>query len=345
MKKLITIAILAIFLIGCTEETIKIGVMAPMSGNAAELGQHIQRGLELANIDGKYELIFEDTKCFDTKAAISGAQKLINIDKVDYVIGPLCAPAYQATTGIFNNEEVAFMHTSGVTPPFIENSGKFGIPGISTTIYQEDKALTDFIESQGIQKMAVLVWNEEWAIEHKKGFTQSFDGEIVFEDTFEITETDFRTTALKLKESGAEGVFVVALNFQMADIVKQFEDIQIFGQFEIEDSAFVQPAGNSAEGVVYVYPKIENTKEVREFVQAYKTKYGSLPNYYAYIGFDSLKLYDFAMNQCSSTQCVVETILSTQNFQGVSGKMSFQDKKISREFEIKTVRNGEFVSY
>jgi len=335
------------------KEVIKIGVIAPLTGNAAELGQQIQRGLELAlaNTKNKYELIYEDDMCVNVDMALSAAHKF-SIENVKYVIGPLCAPTYQAVSGIFNNNKISFMHTSGVTPPFIQSSGEYGIPGLSTTIHREDEFLADYIWNVlDIKKMGLLIWNEEWAIEHRKGFVNRFKelgGEIVFDEQFNLNQADFRTELTKLKNSGAEGVFIVALNFQTANIVKQMKelniDIPIFSQFEIEDPAFLDAAGDAAEGVIYVYPKINTSNpETRLFIEKYKEKYGTSPNYYAFIGYDSLKLYDFAINKCGDdTLCVTKTILGVKDFPGVSGKISFnQNKEILREFVIKEIRNGK----
>ncbi len=340
------------------EETgpIKIGVIAPLTGNAAELGEHIQQGLNLANenFDRKYSLIYEDSKCFDTSSAVGAAQKFATLNKVKHVIGPLCAPAYQAAAGIFNNNEISFMHTSAVTKSFVDSSGLFGIPGLSTTLSQEDGILADFVyKDLGLRKVGVLVWNEEWAVEHRNNFVNSFEnlgGTIVFDKKFGIDTADFRTVIKKLENSGAEGVFIVALNFQNGNIVKQMYElgtkVKVFGQFEIENSVFLEHAGAGAEGVYYVYPKIGDTLESRAFISAYQQKYGTEPNYYSYIGYDALKLYDAAINKCGITdsKCATKTILNEKNFPGVSGLITFtSEKELSRNFVIKTIKNGQFV--
>ncbi len=338
-------------------EMIKIGIIAPLTGDAAELGEHIQRGLMISNesLKNKYSLVFEDDKCFDTKAASSIAQKFINNDKLKYVIGPLCAPAYQAVSGLFNQNKISFVHTSAVTQPFIDSAGNFGVPGLSTYLTQEDSYLADYIYNVlGINKMAVFVWNEEWAVEHRNGFVERFTelgGQIVFDQKFNLDDADFRTEILKIKNSGAKGVFIVALNFQNGNIVKQIKelgvDIKVFGQFEIEDTVFLSHAGDGAEGVSYVYPKIDTTrKETKDFINNYMNRYGTPPNYYAYIGYDALKLYDWAIPKCNGgdSECVTKQILSVKNFLGVSGLISFNsDKTLSREFIIKEIKDGQFV--
>lgn len=250
------------------------------------------------------------------------------------------------------------MHTSAVTKPFIDSSGKIGIPGLSTTLSQEDMVLAKFVfNTLGLRKVGVFVWNEEWAVEHRNNFVNSFKklgGQIVFDEKFDIETSDFRTQIKRIENSGAEGVFVVALNFQNGNIVKQMDEIgtklKIFGQFEIEDSVFLEHAGKGSECVYYVYPQISNTKESREFITAFKEKYNIEPNYYSYIGYDALKLYDFAINQCgvidSNSKCATDAILGVKNFSGVSGLITFTDnKEISRDFVIKTIKDGQFVKY
>ncbi len=361
MRKWVLLACLTLFLGACQQTDsgkVKVGVLAPLTGNAAELGQHIQKGIDLANehLDNKYQLIYEDDKCIDTAAALSAAQKFVTIDKVKFVIGPLCAPPYQAVSGYLNREGVAFMHTSGATPSFIANSGEFGIPGLSTSTYQENEVLAGFIyDGLKIKKMAVFVWNEEWAVEHGNGFVKHFKelgGEIVFDEKFNLEDTDFRTSILKIKQSGAEGVYIVALNFQNARIVKQFRqlypELPIFGQFELEDPAFLDAAGGFADGVIYVYPKVDTfSPEVQQFITEFKTKYGSDPNYYVYVGYDALNLYDWGVGVCGlDPKCVISKILSLKNYLGIGGSISFaDDKSILKEFEIRMFKNGKPVLY
>ena len=349
--KILVCAVL-LFTAACTSGTENnIGVIAPLSGGAVELGQHITRGLELANEDlgGKYNLIYEDGRC-DALAGLTAARKLVSVDNVQYVIGPLCTPPYTASAPFFNQHKVAFMHTSGIGETSESVAGKYGIDAMSTATIEENRALAKHIkENLGITKMAVFTWNQEWALNHRNGFVSEFEklgGEIVFDELFNAEDKEFRTGVLKLKESGAEGVFIASINFLNAEVVKQIrtidDEIVIFGQYEIEDVAFIRPAGSAAEGIEYAYPKIDhNDARTRDMVLRYKAKYGSDPNYYVYIGYDSLMLYDHALETCDDPACAVEKILSVENYKGVSGIINFNGKKVSREFEIRRIVDGK----
>ena len=83
-------------------DVVKIGFIAPLTGNAAALGQDDKAGVvhyfELnPTIDGKtVEVIYEDGKCNGQDAA-NAAQKLVNVDKVQVIIGGLCSGETLAT--------------------------------------------------------------------------------------------------------------------------------------------------------------------------------------------------------------------------------------------------------
>src|SRR5437764_12650682 len=100
MKKIVLIIIVVIIIIlianglsrdqktGLTQQ-IKIGGMFSLSGYAAFAGEASRDGFLLAIEDSGKDIpyVVEDFKS-DSKAAVTAAQKLINVDKVSVVIGP-----------------------------------------------------------------------------------------------------------------------------------------------------------------------------------------------------------------------------------------------------------------
>ena len=348
MKYLMVFLLLGL-ITSCQSDTkVKIGVLGPLTGPAAELGQHVLQGVELANaqLGSKYELIVEDTKC-DAAVTLNAVQNFIR-ENIHYVIGPLCAPEYQATAGLLNRNKIVFMHTSGITQPFIDAAGEYGIAGLTTTLAEEDAFLAQFMRlHENLTRIGLLIWDEEWAVAHEKGLEESvtrLGGTIVFREHFTLNDNDFRTVLFKLKESGAEGIFLVGLNFQTAEIVKQMKEtnsaIPIFTQFEVEDPAFIVAAGDAANNVMYVYPKIEQSKEVTQFKSDFERSQGSIPNYYSYIGYDALLLYDNALKNCADATCVSNALKSTTNFEGVGGKLSLKGNMLIRDFEIRMIQNS-----
>ena len=89
------------------EPKIKIGVIAPLSGPAAELGTQIKNGIEVAKKDLKsnVEFIYEDGACNAT-AALTAARKLTNMNNVPVVIGPLCSPPFLSVAPLLRPSSV-----------------------------------------------------------------------------------------------------------------------------------------------------------------------------------------------------------------------------------------------
>jgi len=76
-------------------QTVKIWVIAPLSEWAATYGQdaiNAYKEVVAKNNDDKYtfELVVEDGKC-SGKDAVSAAQKLINVDKVQVIVWGVCS--------------------------------------------------------------------------------------------------------------------------------------------------------------------------------------------------------------------------------------------------------------
>jgi len=99
-------------------DTIKLGVSSALSGDAATYGLDIKDALLFANQkygDGRYEFVFEDDRC-SGRDAVSVAHKLIDIDKVDAVLGFACSGAALAALPIYEKAHIPVMVTTASSP-------------------------------------------------------------------------------------------------------------------------------------------------------------------------------------------------------------------------------------
>ncbi len=73
-------------------EAVKIGVILPLTGDAADYGQSAQKAVDLAveKINKEYnmeiDIVFEDSQ-MKPQDAVSSLQKLVSINGIKYVIG------------------------------------------------------------------------------------------------------------------------------------------------------------------------------------------------------------------------------------------------------------------
>jgi branched-chain amino acid transport system substrate-binding protein len=102
-----------------TKEPIKIGVLAPLTGEAASFGQNSLAGVNLAvkeindqgGINGrKVEIVAEDDKC--SAEGVNAINKLINVDKVIGIIGPVCSASGGPSLPIAQNNGVPAIITA-----------------------------------------------------------------------------------------------------------------------------------------------------------------------------------------------------------------------------------------
>lgn len=86
------------------KEVIKIGAIVPMTGGLAHYGPHTKAAIELKldeigwEVAGKpIKLIIEDDASFDEVKALEKARKLMEVDKVDVLMGPIASSSFLGT--------------------------------------------------------------------------------------------------------------------------------------------------------------------------------------------------------------------------------------------------------
>lgn len=334
---------------------VRVGVIAPLTGPAAELGIQIKNGIEMAkkSFASRIELIYEDEAC-DAKTALTAQKKLLAIDKVSVIIGPLCSPPFLAVSRELNHAGIVFIHTSSGTQNTSSNKGKFGIEGTGT-VMEENQYLVRHVFGMGYRRAAIIHFEQEWATGHAGAFETAFKalgGQVVSRQSFtNPMEADFKSLLLSVRRANPDAIFIGAWNGQMGTILKQMRSLgmmtPVFGQYDIEDPEFLKVAGRSAEGVQYTYPfDNENFSErAKRFKTDYVATYKTEPSFYPFNGFDIAMLVDSAISKCGNdSRCVHESFISTRNYPGVTGLLSFsEDGDVSRSFIIKEIREHKFV--
>ena len=127
--------IIVLLSLGNTRETSnpnRIGVIVPLSGGAANLGEWALRGATIAKneinegggIKGKpLEIIVEDDQC-DGKLALTAFEKLTSTNDISVIVGPLCNAAALPVATPAKAKSVPII-AIGVTTESVRNSGEF----------------------------------------------------------------------------------------------------------------------------------------------------------------------------------------------------------------------------
>ena len=338
-----------------TSEPIKIGVILPLTGNAAKYGEEMKRGIELAiekNKETPIEVFYEDSK-YDAKEGVSAYQKLKNANGIQIMItaGSLVS---LPISPLANNDQILQMAIAVSSPKYTtENDFTFRVTNRAEV---EDKELAKFVVPL-YKNIGLLYANNERGLAHYSSIKPEIEklkGKIVAEETFLIGDIDFRTQLLKIKNKNPEAVFLLAEDKNAGMILKQAKELEIrtqfFGTRTLQSQDLISIAGKAADGVIYTdsfeYQSVD--PRINKFVEKYKTQYNDNPNSFVAEGYDALDLIVKSVNECKeiNTNCMKTKLSGVKDYPGILGSLTFdKNGDVYYPYFIKTIKNGQFVKY
>ena len=265
----IVVVILGIFWFGKTGNkksgSINLGFIGPLTGDAANIGQNAKAAVEVAieevnaagGVDGKtLNVIYEDGKC-NGKDAANAANKLINVDKVLAIVGAACSGETSAFTGLAEQTKTVVLSYCS-SAPALTTAGDYIFRNYPSDTYQGAFAAEYLKNTLTKNSAAVFYVKSDWGVGIRDVFKEKFaelGGMIVFDEGYEQTAREFRTTLSKIKTSGADVVYFVGYTEASIPMLKQAKELgvnlQFFGADAWDDSKIWTDAGTSGEGAMY----------------------------------------------------------------------------------------------
>jgi branched-chain amino acid transport system substrate-binding protein len=335
------------------EGPIKIGFIGPLSGEAAAYGESMKQGVELAvkELGSNVEVIYEDGKC-NGKDAVSAVQKLINIDKVKFIVGAGCSGETMAIAPIVEESQVLALS------PVSSNAAITTMGDYIFRNHPSDneagKEISKFIY-QKTQTTAIISEQTDYAQGIKKVFIEDFTksgGKIIFDESFTSGTTDFRSMITKLKALNPEGIYVNAqTESSFLKIVGQMKELglttQIYSAYLTGEG--IKKESKLLEGLVIVdLPAISNDGKSLDFKNKFKENFGKEPNYpyFAAASYDATNLLaeGIKKNGYDATK-VKDYLYSIKNYSGAIGNYGFDNNGdvIGISLTMKNLVNGEFI--
>lgn len=340
---------------------IKIGFIGPFSGSSAVFGSMMQNGLDLAmksipqSEKDKIEIIKEDDAC-QGPAGLTAATKLINVDKVKYVIGPLCNESSLSSEKLFENNKVISL-TIGLPSNDIANMGAYHfsfspeIEYLMTTIAQE-------MINKGHMKVAVIHMDAPFENENYKQFVKHYTalgGQIVADESAIYGTTDFRTQILKMKNANPDSLMLAAHTANLTNILKQLKEQNIstlpkYGIHAAETPDILKNVADIAEGLIYPYPADRNEiASAKAYYAKYKQTYNFDADPYSSNVYDSFNILVDAINKCGydNVSCVQQKFSNLKDYNGANGLLSVDSRGVGtyKSIMLKTIKDGKFEQY
>jgi branched-chain amino acid transport system substrate-binding protein len=146
--------------------------------------------------------------------------------------------------------------------------------------------------------------------------------------------SDYRALATKIRGTGADMVYYGGITQNNA--AKLFKDlravlgndIKLMGPDGINEQAFIDDAGDAAEGVYMTFGGIgasQLTGKGADWYAAYKAKFSGEPDSYASYGYEAMNvaLHAIATANTKDREAIRAAVMATSNFDGILGTWSF----------------------
>ncbi|ARJ38453.1 branched-chain amino acid ABC transporter substrate-binding protein [Sporosarcina sp. P21c] len=340
----------------------KVGVISYLTGPGASYGEAITNGINLAHKEitelGEVdiELKIEDS-AGKQEEALSVAQKLMNSENVDAIIGPTLSTEMQIVGPEADLNGVPILGTSNTAE---------GIPQLGEYVFRNSipetlaipASVQKAIDKYGAKKVAILYGNDDVftkaGYDTMKQVAEDLDLEVLTTETFQLGQSDYKAQLTKIKSLNPDLVLASALYNEGAVILDQARkmgiDVPFVGGNGFNSPEVIEIAGDAANGLIVATPwfaKKDNEK-VKKFVEDYKAAYGMEPDQFAAQAYDGFYVMAEAIKNAGEADrdAIRDALAEIKDFEGVLGNMSFdEDGDIIMEPTVLIIEDDEYVVF
>ncbi|TPQ18152.1 ABC transporter substrate-binding protein [Streptomyces sporangiiformans] len=341
---------------------VKIGLLVPLSGVYAPVGEDMKAGFELYldQHDGKLgghdvDLVTAD-EGEGPQTGVPAAQKLVTQDQVTAVAGVVNSATALGLRDFFHESK---------KPLLIANAGADAITGARKSDYVWRTSFSNGGVSGALgpavaeeAKGSVYLMAADYAAgkEMVAGFRKSFEaagGKVAGEKYTPFGKTqDFQPYLSAIRKSGADAVFAFYAGAEAVNFVKQYKQFgladktPLYGTGFLTEGGVLAAQGKAAAGVKTSLHYSTELKSARnkEFVDAYRQKSGKPPTAYAVQAYDAAAVLDKALAKASgdSGEDLVKALGGVGSIDSPRGAWKFDaDHNPQQQFYLREVRADE----
>ncbi|OWY27563.1 ABC transporter substrate-binding protein [Herbaspirillum robiniae] len=251
-------------------DTIKIGLVTALSGQSAQAGEALTRGMTIAideiNAKGgllggrKLELVRRDDEANPAKGVVA-ARELIFKEKVAVLFGGLDTPVSMAIVPIANQEKVPFVGPwaagTGVTKNGANPNYAFRVSAVDELV---DKAMLNYAQKTfKSSKAGLILVNNPWGESNEKGIVAALAEKGLKPagvEKFEASDVDIVPQLSRLKAAGADTLYLVGNVGPSAQVVKSLDrmgwKVPVVSHWGPAGGRFTELAGPNARNVHFI---------------------------------------------------------------------------------------------
>ena len=294
----------------------------------------------------------------DTEYVADLALELIVEEKVSAIVGPNRS-TYAVVVGEIAQQHGIPMMATSATNPSVTAAGDFVFMAAFTDDFQGKAVATFAMQDLGSKTAAVLTHKGDI---YSEGLSDTFidnftvdGGEVVADEFYAAGDTDFTVQLTAIAEAAPEVIFSTGFLPEVPLVVQQARDeigitATFIGGDAWDNAALIESAGAVIDGSFFSSGFSAEAEpddlgeDAHQFVTAYTTMFGMLPDGGAALGYDALRLVVEAMRRAGdlTPTSIRDHLAATMNYSGATFISGYDENRhTSKSVVIKQIVNGE----
>ena len=360
------------------QRTLKIGLLAPFSGEYKDMGQSIMLSLQLAldEISDDNIKIFPRDSGFDNMEKLTKSIESLREENIKIVIGPI---SHEDFNGALKYKDMVFISPSNINPKVQSN-----ILSIGVSLESQMKSIEEFIKKNKRKKTIIMYPKNKYTslidskikninINNKKIFKYSADPKILTSDIEKLTNYKQRKRNLisrvkileeredeasKLELKRLEQKYTIGkVNFDSVIIIDFGDSLKsvltslVYSDVDQNDvlittvnqwfdkSIFLE---NSIQNLYY--PSVD-IKNFQKYNKKYSKTYGLQPSEITILTYDALGLIYYVWNKKNYKISSIKDFMIKDNIKGKIGTFNFIDGRLIQKLNMYKVSDKKFIKF
>ena len=339
---------------------VKIAVVGPLSGSSSSYGKSQLQGVQLAveqyNSASRaldVEIVPADDRGDSSLVGIL-ARDLVFEEGVSAFIGCVnssCTHVLEMLCVKMQKPQITCVSTD----PSITRAGSPWIFRSLADDRKQARVLAEYILGDlQAKRVALLTLDNRYG---KMGartlgrILEEREATLVFQGTIKRGRLDRSDLVRSVKSTHPNAVVLWSLFDEAAQVLlalrRQGYGGVVLGPDGVTTPRFLERVGRAAEGMIVTLPfnRARDSAKTKTFLKQYKERWGERADSFAAHAFDGASiLLDAIESSGSEAFALRRAIAATKNYDGVSGRISFDDSgNYVGEVELAIVRRGEFI--
>jgi len=347
------------------QETIKIGVLTPLSGTYAGIGQQVRWGIDQSveeintagGIAGRQiELVYEDSEA-NPAVAVTKAEKLFTVDNVDFLTGTVNSGATLAVGQVADRAGKLIATTVSFSDAITGSGCSPNVFRVNARAGQQSEALATWLKQEKPgAKVYYLGPDYEMGrstVAAFKGRAESVGATSTGEVFAPLDSKDYSQYFGQLRAARPDVLYTSVAGNDTVRLFTQMNDfgvsegLTILGASGTVTAQNINAIGAAAEGFItgVGYSVLIDSPENKAFVEAFRERNGADPDLYGADSYGLLFAYKAAVEAAGATDTdSVRAALEGLSWETPQGTKTIRagDHQAMQPMYVVEVKNGQF---